>query len=43
MSAFIPIWIIGAPFVGILILAFSFKGPSAMGGHGARDSRALPP
>lgn len=32
MNAFIPLWIIGGPFVGILILSFSFKGPSAMGG-----------
>jgi hypothetical protein len=23
-------WIIGGPFIGLLILAFSFKGPSAM-------------
>jgi hypothetical protein len=30
MSAFIPVWILGAPFVGLLILAYSFKGPSAM-------------
>jgi hypothetical protein len=30
MSAFIPVWILGAPFVGLLILSFSFKGPSAM-------------
>jgi hypothetical protein len=32
MSSFIPVWIIGGPFVGLLILSFSFKGPSAMGG-----------
>ena len=25
-------WIIGAPFVDLVILAFSFKGPSHMGG-----------
>ncbi len=36
MNTFIPLWIIGGPFIGILILAFSFKGPSAMGGGGAR-------
>jgi hypothetical protein len=29
MESFIPIWILGAPFVGLLILAFSFWGPSA--------------
>jgi len=34
MNAFIPLWIIGGPFVGLLILSFSFKGPSAMGGIG---------
>lgn len=32
MSALVPMWIIGGSFVGLLILAFSFKGPSAMGG-----------
>jgi len=32
MSPFIPVWIIGGPFIGLLILAFSFKGASAMGG-----------
>lgn len=31
MSSFIPVWIIGGPFLGLLILFFSFKGPSAMG------------
>jgi hypothetical protein len=36
MNTFIPLWIIGGPFIGILILAFSFKGPSAMGGGGPR-------
>lgn len=36
MNAFIPLWIIGGPFVGLLILSFSFKGPSAMGGTGTR-------
>ncbi len=39
MNALIPVWIIGGPFVGLLILFFSFKGPSAMGGSGPR----LPP
>jgi len=34
----IPLWIIGGPFIGLLILAFSFKGPSAMsGGMGPRS------
>lgn len=32
MNTLIPLWIIGGPFVGLLILSFSFKGPSAMGG-----------
>jgi hypothetical protein len=31
MSPFIPVWIIGGPFIGLLILSFSFKGASAMG------------
>jgi len=39
MTNFIPVWILGAPFVGLLILLFSFKGPSAMGGD---VPRALP-
>lgn len=39
MSPLIPLWIIGGPFVGLLILSFSFKGPSSMGGSGER----LPP
>jgi hypothetical protein len=39
MNSFIPLWIIGGPFVGLLILSFSFKGPSAMGGSAPR----LPP
>jgi hypothetical protein len=39
MNPFIPIWIIGAPFAGLLILSFSFKGASAMGGSVPR----LPP
>jgi hypothetical protein len=32
MDTLVPVWILGAPFIGLLILAFSFKGPSAMGG-----------
>jgi len=32
MDTLIPLWIIGGPFVGVLILSFAFKGPSAMGG-----------
>lgn len=39
MNTLIPMWIIGGPFIGLLILSFSFKGPSAMGGAGTR----LPP
>jgi len=39
MNALIPVWILGAPFVALLILAFSFKGSSAMGGSSPR----LPP
>jgi len=36
-GTFIPVWIIGGPFVGLLILSFAFKGPSAMsGGRGTR-------
>jgi hypothetical protein len=31
MNPLIPLWIIGGPFVGLLILAFSFKGPSTIG------------
>jgi hypothetical protein len=33
MTTFIPVWILGAPFVALLILAFGFKGPSAMRGE----------
>jgi hypothetical protein len=36
MNPLIPLWIIGGPFIGLLILAFSFKGPSAMGGTAPR-------
>lgn len=38
MNTLIPLWIIGGPFIGLLILAFSFKGPSAMGGTATRYS-----
>jgi hypothetical protein len=35
----IPIWIIGGPFIGFLILSFAFKGPSSMsGGRGSRST-----
>jgi hypothetical protein len=34
---FLPIWLIGAPFIGMLLLSVSFRGPSAMqGGPGTR-------
>jgi hypothetical protein len=39
MSPLVPAWIIGAPFIGLLILSFAFKGTSAMGGSAPR----LPP
>ena len=39
MHPLIPVWIIGGPFVGLLILAFSFKGSSAMAGPGPRPAR----
>jgi hypothetical protein len=32
MNTLVPLWILGAPFIGLLIIAFAFKGPSAMGG-----------
>jgi hypothetical protein len=32
MHTFIPVWIIGGPFIGILLLSFAYRGPSAMGG-----------
>jgi len=37
MNPLIPVWIIGGPFIALAILAFSFKGPSAMGGSGPRQ------
>ncbi len=40
MNSLIPMWILGGPFVGLLILAFSFKGPSAMGGNSQAGYRA---
>jgi hypothetical protein len=45
MDGLIPLWIIGGPVVGLLILAFSFNGPSAMGGSSPRwpRERDLPP
>ena len=33
MTALIPLWILGAPFIGAVILGFSFGAPSVMGGH----------
>ena len=39
MGLFIPLWIIGGPFAALLILSFSFRGSSAMGGSSIR----LPP
>lgn len=45
MNSLLPIWIIGGPFVGMLILAFAFKGPSAMGGLSSSTAprgRSLP-
>ena len=38
MTNLIPVWILGAPFVGLLFLAFSFRGPSAMGGDRSRTA-----
>jgi len=36
MNPLIPAWIIGGPFIALVILSFSFKGPSAMGAAGPR-------
>jgi hypothetical protein len=33
MHFLVPVWILGAPFVGLLILFLSFKGSSVMGGY----------
>jgi hypothetical protein len=42
-GTFIPLWILGGPFLGVLILAFSFKGASAMqGGIGERTGNQGP-
>jgi hypothetical protein len=38
-DALIPVWIIGGPFVALLILAFSFRGPSSMSGPGLANRR----
>jgi len=38
-DAWIPVWIIGGPFVGLLILAYSFRGPSSMSGPGLATRR----
>jgi hypothetical protein len=27
MNSLIPIWILGAPFLALVLLAYSFKGP----------------
>jgi hypothetical protein len=32
VNSLVPIWIIGGPFVGLVILAFSFRGPSTVTG-----------
>jgi hypothetical protein len=32
-GALLPIWIIGGPFIALLILSSAFKGPSAMSGR----------
>jgi hypothetical protein len=36
MNPLIPLGVIGGPFIGLLILSVSLKGPSSMGGSGAR-------
>jgi hypothetical protein len=33
MNSLIPLWILGAPFIVLLVLAYSFNGPSAMTGY----------
>ena len=38
MSALVPLWVIDGPFVRLLILSFSFKGPSSMLGSGPTHS-----
>lgn len=37
MNALIPAWVIGAPFVALVILSFSFRAPSEMGGSFPRQ------
>ena len=39
IDALIPVWIIGGPFIGLLILSFSFRGPSSMSGPGLASRR----
>jgi hypothetical protein len=39
MTSLIPVWILGAPFAGLLILSFIFKRPRAMGGDFPRGLR----
>jgi len=36
MNALIPLWIIGAPFLGLVILGYSFKGPTATAAGASR-------
>ena len=36
MNTFIPVWILGGPFLGIILLSLVFKGQSAMGGSAPR-------
>lgn len=33
MNTFIPVWIIGGPFLALLALSFLFKGSSSMSGN----------
>lgn len=33
MNSLIPLWILGGPFAALIILSFSFRGPSAMSGR----------
>ena len=39
MHALIPLWIIGGPFVAILVLSYSFKGSSSLGGGHSSTAR----
>lgn len=36
INTLIPLWIIGGPFIALVILSFAFRGPSAMGGNAPR-------